>query len=719
VIKYLKGAPAGNRLFYAAIVFHVAVALALILPSGYSFDIAGLTGPAERFLRWGETPFYNWKLGADVNLLALLDVSERFLLQEGGVSAIAAAHLAWKLPLVLADILGAFALRRIARRFLPDTAAIIGAAWLLNPAVIWVSAVHGQIESVSMASVFWAVEFAFSGRWFLCGLIAGLGTGVEYFPLIGIVVPIFAAVRRTITVRSLVASITGLIVALLACFAPLLLSAVARDGVVQGLGSTASANAVPLYSLDIWWPLGITHMDRWPLIFAGFSIIACFCIGLMRSLRWERASISCISIVLAAAVLLDQNAMGQFSVVVAGALLLLACNFWMPLPAVSLISLAGILGYLCAVGLAPFWFDGYQGTVSVPWFPQLSASLVTPFVALFSFGSVLLIAGAMTLRKVHYTRASAIAVQSIAVACFAVLLAFSLQPALWTNVVSATAYDLADFVQFHQNQDGVLLHRRNGSLVAIMPPALKAAISSLPYHHTLSISGSAVLLFQNESASASAFRSKQIIDIPAWPQWRAEVKTTRWFVLLYRPPGDSHLRLAVNGCVESPEQRRQVSAQLYIVSFTVPAKCLGGGSQITYRLLPQDTLWVGDVSGGWLDVAIADATFQAQVNGARRSLLLRTDMNKQASLMGLPDVSTITIDPSPALEEIFEPRRFLVSWPPLSFLYKRTALILGAVWIALQLLGAGILLWRLIRNAQDRVRDGQYFKSELDQRGAV
>lgn len=291
MINYLRGAPAANRLFYAAVALHVVAALVVILPSGYSFDIAGLTGPAERFLRWGETPFYNWKLGADVSLLALVDVGERFLLQTVGVTAVAAAHLTWKLPLVFADILGALALRKIARRFSPDRASIIAAFWLLNPALLWVSAVHGQIEGLSMAAVFWAIESAFAGRWLLCGLITALGTGVEYFPLVTIVIPFFAVVRRAIQPRAFVMAMIGLLIGLAVCFGPLLLSLVAREGVVQGLGSTVTANATPLYSLDIWWPFGITHLDGWPLIFLVCSVAAFVGFGLLKRLSFQRASL--------------------------------------------------------------------------------------------------------------------------------------------------------------------------------------------------------------------------------------------------------------------------------------------------------------------------------------------------------------------------------------------------------------------------------------------
>src|SRR5713226_505722 len=166
-----------------AVAFHVACAAVLLPVTSHPYDLAVLTGNAEAWLNWGFSPFYNWKFGIDYAALAVLAQSLRAFLSAIGVPGIAAVHIAWKLPLVIANLLTAGVIYRLALKIAPNRAPVLATLWLVNPAVLWVSAGHGQVESIAVLSVLAAMLFALEGRLTLAGIITGLGIGIEYFPV--------------------------------------------------------------------------------------------------------------------------------------------------------------------------------------------------------------------------------------------------------------------------------------------------------------------------------------------------------------------------------------------------------------------------------------------------------------------------------------------------------------------------------------------------------
>jgi hypothetical protein len=139
-------------LVIAAMVFHAACALTLMPTAGQPYDLASLTGASEAWLRWGFPLLYQWKFGLDLSLLGVGAQGLRFVLEQFGMSGAAALATAWKLPLVLSDLLVGATLYDLGRVLHVRRPALIAILWLLSPVSLWVSAGHGQVESLTVLS---------------------------------------------------------------------------------------------------------------------------------------------------------------------------------------------------------------------------------------------------------------------------------------------------------------------------------------------------------------------------------------------------------------------------------------------------------------------------------------------------------------------------------------------------------------------------------------
>src|ERR1035437_9248145 len=104
------------RILLAAIAIHVLAALALMPVAGHPYDLAALTSASQAWLRWGVPLFYHWKFGFDLAALGVGAQGLRYILEQFGMSGAAAIATAWKLPLVLADLLVALTLLDLGRR---------------------------------------------------------------------------------------------------------------------------------------------------------------------------------------------------------------------------------------------------------------------------------------------------------------------------------------------------------------------------------------------------------------------------------------------------------------------------------------------------------------------------------------------------------------------------------------------------------------------------
>jgi hypothetical protein len=462
-----------------ATVFQIVIALVLVPVTSHPYDLSVLTGNAEAWLRWGVSPFYQWKFGLDYALLTVLAQTLRAFLALFGTPGVAAIHVAWKLPLVAANVLSAAYFYRLGLRFRPQSALLLACLWLINPVVLWVSAGHGQVESIAILSLLAALDLALSGHLLLAGFVTGLGAGFEYFPIVAVVV-IFIwrragllPQRRPVLVYSL-----GLVIALLACFGPLLLDTVARAGLVGGLVSSGGLDQNPaLSSLSIWAWLGPDQSRLWPWLFLATAVV--FFLVFARS-RTGRAGIVVATGLLILGLVWDANTLPQFAAVAALCLGLLAL--------VSDVEPVLLLG-VPAAGLATYFFllDGGKSDVNAfffdEWWKTGSQLWHIPQSAFFSgylgrvFVAELLVTYALGVLGAFRTpRVSGRLAVSLGVTTSLTLGIWAAQPAIWRALPdSPPSSDLPAFDSTSATRLGSIRVVAPGKLEITYPKALLIA----------------------------------------------------------------------------------------------------------------------------------------------------------------------------------------------------------------------------------------------------
>ncbi len=146
----------------------LAVRLAFAHGEGHVFDMILFRRWAERFADHGPWTFYP-QPGEDF----FVDYPPGYLYLLWGVVRLA-RFLGWealptyllKLPAIIADLGLAFGVMRLAERLTPRVRgirALAAAAVLLNPSVIFVSAVWGQVEAVAGLFIVWGLFFLGTG----------------------------------------------------------------------------------------------------------------------------------------------------------------------------------------------------------------------------------------------------------------------------------------------------------------------------------------------------------------------------------------------------------------------------------------------------------------------------------------------------------------------------------------------------------------------------
>ena len=200
--------------------FHILAALALMPVSGHPYDLASLTSSSGAWLRWGVPLFYQWKFGFDLTILGIGSQSLSFVLQHLGMSGAAALATAWKLPLVLADLLVGVILVDLGRRW-PSTADPLGHALadIARPSLglsrAW------PLESLTVLAIVLSVDMLLRRRPMLAGVVVGLGIGIEYLPVLVALVVIFWLYVSVIKRREVYRFAAGCTAAVIFCFGPL------------------------------------------------------------------------------------------------------------------------------------------------------------------------------------------------------------------------------------------------------------------------------------------------------------------------------------------------------------------------------------------------------------------------------------------------------------------------------------------------------------------
>jgi hypothetical protein len=96
------------------------------------------------------------------------------------------ALLAWKLPLIIANLVTALGLVLFLSHYpqVRREPEWVAGIWLLNPLVIWASAVHGEVDALAVAFVVMAFLALYREAWLMAGLLLGLAIMTKGYPLV-------------------------------------------------------------------------------------------------------------------------------------------------------------------------------------------------------------------------------------------------------------------------------------------------------------------------------------------------------------------------------------------------------------------------------------------------------------------------------------------------------------------------------------------------------
>jgi hypothetical protein len=367
-------------------VFHVVAALALLPVSGHPYDLVSLTSASGAWLRWGVPLFYRWKFGFDLSILAVGSQSLAFVAAHLGMSGAAAQALAWKLPLVLADLVVAAVLADLGRQLQCRRPALIATLWLISPVPLWVSAGHGQIESLTILAVVLSLDLSLRHRPLLAGIVAGLGTGIEYLPALTVLVVIFWCCVSVVERRELYRFAAGCAGALAFCFGPLLATSLGRTSILGGLSFSAAAASNPgnahvaaSVGWSLWSVLDLSPGPLW-LAVALATSLAIMVLAARKARRTgsavdsRRLGILVAGVLLLCVILFDPGALPQFAVLVLGGLCLVGLCADLS-PAVIILGpslqLAGGLLFVYGGSFQSYWYDMWARTGASGWpFPQ-------------------------------------------------------------------------------------------------------------------------------------------------------------------------------------------------------------------------------------------------------------------------------------------------------------------------------------------------------------
>lgn len=370
------------RSLRAAIVFNLVVTVALLPVAGQSYDLAGLTGTAGAWLRWGVPLFYYWKFGVDLIAIAIGAQGFGFVMQHLGMGGAAALTTAWKLPLVAANILTALALYDIAKRLDTRRPTLVPLLWLLSPVPIFVAGGFGDVEPLTVLSFVLATDLILRRRLVGSGIVIGLGIGIEYIPVLVLVVVIGAVGARLLTMRDAAFVYLSTFVTTAACFLPVFITSIGRQSLFGGLRSSAGATVVKhtavvgARSSSLWELVGNVSPGRGWIIVGAVMCLAAAATLVVHARRrggsraQQQYFVAATAAELLIVVLLDPGALPQFSDLVFGGLCLLSLVISMP--AWSLIVgpflqlLTGVV-WVYGGSFESFWYDMWATTGNAGW----------------------------------------------------------------------------------------------------------------------------------------------------------------------------------------------------------------------------------------------------------------------------------------------------------------------------------------------------------------
>jgi hypothetical protein len=712
--------PRRNWLYVSA-AFHIICASVLAPVTSHPYDMAVLTGPAQAWLDWGFPLLYNWKFGLDYAALAVLSQGFRAFLASADVPGVMAIHIAWKLPLVAANLLVAGAVYQLGLRLAPNRAAALASLWLLSPVALWVSAGHGQAEALGVLSIFAALLLALDGRLVLAGLITGFGVGIEYFPLAALgSVAIWGRGGQLAGSHPLARYGIGLVSSLVLCFLPQLVDPVVRASLVEGLASSSGSGVAQGTSpLTIWAWAGFRGAEYWPIVF-GLLGIASFAAAFHFARRSPAVGLLFISIVLTCAVVLDPNTLAQFSLIASAALWLIA----LAVPASPLILIvlpaagaATAFFFLDASSTAnAYFFDDWAGKVVNLW-PVPYSELVAAFLG-YSF-SVGLLATTIYAAATHQVRPllrgsmpalSLVTAAAMGSGVCILLSIWALQPAVWRSALnSAPDQNLPDFGAFVANREGQVEVVANGEWKVSYASGLIAASREGNIQPQAGLRLAAQDLYDRQTAGvarAPELWTNHTVVIPNWKQVQQSVDLL-WIEVLVgsqgwsqtAPPTTQDIAMRVNSATLPAATVRLVTPGWALADFQVASTLAGPDGRFDLLPTPSSLIWNGSQQGPWVRILPASGRFHALVNLQPRELMFQLNPHGDGFLYGLPLRSSCVVAVTPTEISPYEIKGAYLDWPEAPQPWRRNPWfqILGATYALVILATTAWLLSRWFR----------------------
>jgi hypothetical protein len=629
-------------------VVHVLAAFALMPVSGHPYDLASLTTPSGAWLRWGVPLFFRWKFGSDLSMLAVGSQSLSFVLQHLGVSGAAALTVAWKLPLVLADLLVGAILVDLGRQLRCRRPGLMATLWLISPVPLWVSAGHGQVESLTILAIVLSLDLLLRRRALLAGVVVGLGIGIEYLPALVALVVIFWLYISIIERREVYRFVAGCAGALAFCFGPPLATDVGRTSLLGGLSFTAVVASHPGHvqagpvGSSLWAVFDLSPGRLW--LAAMLSASVAFMIVLARKARStdsipdrRRLGVLAAGGLLLCVTLFDPGVLPQFAVLVLGGLCIVGLCVDLS-PAVIILGpslqLAAGLLFVYGGSFQSYWYDMWATTGASGWpFPQSllasdwAARLGAVVVALGLLLAASQVLGAEILTRLRIVVArSSIAAGALGVAFIAT---WSLQPVFWHGVGSQGPSTLADFTSLTAFMPGTVSMTPGHALITFLPQDVLAARESA-VQPSLKLTATVPPFFAQTTAGKERSGSDvvQTLTIPGWAHEKTQVHSLWVSALLGIPAWHSHAvvagavpTLVIGGRPISSSEATWVLPGWAVATYDVPASMVSPRGQLKLRLRESGSgdmiEWNGGPNVRWVLVSLHSGTATATINEKR------------------------------------------------------------------------------------------------------
>lgn len=481
-----------SKLKYAMLI-HIVLAIVLVPVTAQTFDLLGLTGGSEAWVRWGFSPFYSSKFGFIVTILGVGAQGIRLCFEKLGFSGVAAQNIGWKLPLVTANLLSAGLIFRIGIKFGHSRPHIPAMIWLLSPVSIWVAAGHGQLEPLTIVSILGAIFLMLDGRLIWSGIITGIGVGIEYVPILVVLALFIVFITGNLDFRRLVSFGVAFTLTLVGNFLPFFTWARNSSGLVGGLHSSYAVTASKVSDLaaaaspSIW--SFVPGEGSWWILLYAVLVICMMVMGVVVARRNRsrvvEAGVAVACVCLIGLPLMDPGSLPQFADLSLAGFCVLAATFSVPSALIIFAPVFGLASGLLHVyggNFDSYWYDMWRTTGSPGWLPpeSLRAAVISSRV------SVIL----TTVSLVYFLRSFYCGVREnsgthrglkLALGSsglMAGVLAFwALQPSYWVGVINSHPSELPGYHHMIQQISGDV-SKVKGAEYAVFPIDLVQAANS-------------------------------------------------------------------------------------------------------------------------------------------------------------------------------------------------------------------------------------------------